>query len=275
MGIVSFKDVSFSYDEGVSVLSQVSLEIEEGEFVCILGGNGSGKSTLAKHINALLLPDTGSVYTCGMDTSNEEEMYKIRSRAGMVFQNPDDQLVSSIVENDVAFGPENLGLPSAEIRARVTSSLEKVGMSKSEQLETHSLSGGQKQCVALAGVLAMDVDILILDEATAMLDPEARIRVMEIARQLHAAGMTIIMITHFMEEAAQSDRVVIMENSRIILDGPPSEILINKEALSKMKLDVPPACDISITLQNLGLPIKIHTKNANLEEEICQLLLNK
>ena len=202
-------------------------------------------------------------------------MFRIRSRAGMVFQNPDDQIVSSIVENDVAFGPENLGLPSAEIRARVTSSLEKVGMSKSELLETHSLSGGQKQCVALAGVLAMDVDILILDEATAMLDPEARIRVMKIARQLHAAGMTIIMITHFMEEAAQSDRVVIMENSQIIHDGAPSEILVNKEALSKMKLDVPPACDISMRLQKLGLPINTHTTNKGLEEEICQLLLNK
>ena len=275
MGIVSIKDVTFSYNEDVSVLNQVSLEIEKGEFVCILGGNGSGKSTLAKHINALLLPDAGSVCTCDMDTSNEKMVFKIRSQAGMVFQNPDDQIVASIVENDVAFGPENLGIASEEIRNRVTTSLEKVGMSGSELLETHSLSGGQKQCVALAGVLAMNVDILILDEATAMLDPQARRRVMDIVKQLHATGMTIIMITHFMEEAAQSDRIVIMENSRIALDGPPSEILVNKEALSKLNLDVPPACAISMRLQDLGLPINIHTTNKGLEEELCQLLLNK
>ena len=201
---------SFTYDGDAFVLQDVDIRIGRGEFVAILGGNGSGKSTLAKHMNALLTPDEGRVVVLGRDTSDPEAVYAIRSRAGMVFQNPDDQLVASLVENDVAFGPENLGIPAAELRARVDESLEAVGLEGFQKRETTALSGGQKQRVAVAGVLAMRPDIVILDEATSMLDPQGRAALLDLCRTLHEAGITIVMITHFMEEAAPPQRVIVL-----------------------------------------------------------------
>ena len=213
--IIRVSDVSFTYDGETLALSGASVRIARGEFVCVLGGNGSGKSTLAKHLNALLVPDKGQVEVCGMDTSEREHTYAIRQSAGMVFQNPDDQLVASLVEDDVAFGPENLGVPTAELRKRVTQRLQDVGLSGFEKHETHALSGGQKQRVAIAGALAMNPEILILDEASAMLDPRGRKGLMRVVRSLNDQGMTVVMITHFMEEAALADRIIVLDGGKV------------------------------------------------------------
>mgnify|MGYP002769733239 FL=1 len=253
--IICMRDVSFTYDGEAFALSGASVQIQRGEFVCILGGNGSGKSTLAKHLNALLVPDKGQVEVCGMDTSERQHTYAIRQSAGMVFQNPDDQLVASIVEDDVAFGPENLGVPTAELRERVAQRLEDVGLSGFEKHETHALSGGQKQRVAIAGALAMNPEILILDEASAMLDPRGRKGLMRVVRSLNDQGMTVVMITHFMEEAALADRVIVLDEGKVARVGTPEEVLIDVDALSALNLEVPFAAELSQALRRAGVPV--------------------
>lgn len=253
--IIRVSDVSFTYDGETLALSGASALIERGEFVCILGGNGSGKSTLAKHLNALLVPDKGRVEVCGMDTSARQHTYAIRQSAGMVFQNPDDQLVASIVEDDVAFGPENLGVPTAELRERVAQRLQDVGLSGFEKHETHALSGGQKQRVAIAGALAMNPEILILDEASAMLDPRGRKGLMRVVRSLNDQGMTVVMITHFMEEAALADRVIVLDGGKVARVGTPEEVLIDVDALSALNLEVPFAAELSQALRRAGVPV--------------------
>ena len=263
--IICVRDVSFTYDGEAFALSGASAQIERGEFVCILGGNGSGKSTLAKHLNALLVPDKGQVEVCGMDTSERQHTYAIRQSAGMVFQNPDDQLVASLVEDDVAFGPENLGVPTAELRQRVTQRLEDVGLSGFEKHETHALSGGQKQRVAIAGALAMNPEILILDEASAMLDPRGRKGLIRVVRSLNDQGMTVVMITHFMEEAALADRVIVLDEGKVARVGTPQEVLVDVDALSALNLEVPFAADLSQALRRAG----VHVAAAVTEEELA------
>lgn len=262
---------SFTYDGDAFVLQDVDICIGRGEFVAILGGNGSGKSTLAKHMNSLLTPDEGRVVVLGRDTSDPEAVYAIRSRAGMVFQNPDDQLVASLVENDVAFGPENLGIPAAELRARVDESLEAVGLEGFQKRETTALSGGQKQRVAVAGVLAMRPDIVILDEATSMLDPQGRAALLDLCRTLHEAGITIVMITHFMEEAALAQRVIVLNGGRVACSGTPDEVLSQAGLLEHLNLDVPFACALSLALRRQGVDAGVHVRPQELKEELCRL----
>ena len=269
--IICVRDVSFTYDGEAFALSGASAQIERGEFVCILGGNGSGKSTLAKHLNALLVPDKGQVEVCGMDTSEREHAYAIRQSAGMVFQNPDDQLVASLVEDDVAFGPENLGVPTAELRERVTQRLEDVGLSGFEKHETHALSGGQKQRVAIAGALAMNPEILILDEASAMLDPRGRKGLMRVVRSLNDQGMTIVMITHFMEEAALADRVIVLDEGKVARVGTPQEVLVDVDALSALNLEVPFAAELSQALRRAGVPVTAAVTEEELAKSVFSL----
>ena len=269
--IICVRDVSFTYDGEAFALSGASAQIERGEFVCILGGNGSGKSTLAKHLNALLVPDKGRVEVCGMDTSEREHTYAIRQSAGMVFQNPDDQLVASLVEDDVAFGPENLGVPTVELRKRVTQRLEDVGLSGFEKHETHALSGGQKQRVAIAGALAMNPEILILDEASAMLDPRGRKGLMRVVRSLNDQGMTVVMITHFMEEAALADRVIVLDEGKVARVGTPQEVLVDVDALSALNLEVPFAADLSQALRRAGVPVAATVTEEELAESVFSL----
>lgn len=268
--MIECRGVSFSYDGAVSALDSVDLNIEDGEFFCILGGNGSGKSTFAKHLNALLQPDAGTVRINGMDASDPELVYDIRSTAGMVFQNPDDQLVATLVEDDVAFGPENLGVPSAQIAQRVREALKGVGLVGFERHETHALSGGQKQRVALAGVLAMEPRVLILDEASSMLDPRGRKGLMKACRALHARGMTIVMITHFMEEAAEADRVVVFQAGRVAMLGTPEEILTRADELAQLNLDMPESCRLGMALREKGMPICAKVREADMVADIAQ-----
>lgn len=268
--MIECRGVSFSYDGAVSALDGVDLNIEDGEFFCILGGNGSGKSTFAKHLNALLQPDAGTVRINGMDASDPELVYDIRSTAGMVFQNPDDQLVATLVEDDVAFGPENLGVPSAQIAQRVREALKGVGLVGFERHETHALSGGQKQRVALAGVLAMEPHVLILDEASSMLDPRGRKGLMKACRALHARGMTIVMITHFMEEAAEADRVAVFQTGRVAMLGAPEEILTRADELVQLNLDMPASCCLGRALREKGVPVCAQVREADMVAEIVQ-----
>lgn len=268
--MIECRGVSFSYDGAVSALDGVDLNIEDGEFFCILGGNGSGKSTFAKHLNALLQPDAGTVRINGMDASDPELVYDIRSTAGMVFQNPDDQLVATLVEDDVAFGPENLGVPSAQIAQRVREALKGVGLVGFERHETHALSGGQKQRVALAGVLAMEPHVLILDEASSMLDPRGRKGLMKACRALHARGMTIVMITHFMEEAAEADRVAVFQTGRVAMLGTPEEILTRADELVQLNLDMPASCCLGRALREKGVPVCAQVREADMVAEIVQ-----
>lgn len=267
--MIDIDNVRFTYDGVHFALDGVSAHVETGEFLCILGGNGSGKSTLAKHLNALLVPDEGRVVVDGMDTADAECTYAVRKTCGMVFQNPDDQLVASLVEDDVAFGPENLGIPTPELRERVTQALEDVGLSGFERHETHALSGGQKQRVAIAGVLAMNPSVLVLDEASAMLDPRGRAGLMRVCHELHERGMTIVMITHFMEEAAQADRVIVMERGRVALEGTPDEVLLRADALDHLNLDVPFAARLSLDARRAGANVA-PTVNA---DELAQRVL--
>ena len=269
--IICVRDVSFTYDGEAFALSGASAQVERGEFVCILGGNGSGKSTLAKHLNALLVPDKGQVEVCGMDTSERQHTYAIRQSAGMVFQNPDDQLVASLVEDDVAFGPENLGVTTAELRQRVTQRLEDVGLSGFEKHETHALSGGQKQRVAIAGALAMNPEILILDEASAMLDPRGRKGLMRVVRSLNDQGMTVVMITHFMEEAALADRVIVLDEGKVARVGTPQEVLVDVDALSALNLEVPFAAELSQALRRAGVPVAAAVTEEELAESVFSL----
>lgn len=269
--MIDLSDVRFSYDGKAPALAGVSAHVNAGEFVCILGGNGSGKSTLAKHMNALLLPDQGTVTVDGMSAADAECTYLIRQTAGMVFQNPDDQLVSTLVEDDVAFGPENLGIQLPELRERVTRALADVGLAGFERKETHALSGGQKQRVAIAGVLAMNPRILILDEASAMLDPRGRAGLMRVCRELHERGFTIVMITHFMEEAAQADRVIVLESGKVVCDGSPAQVLLQEDLLRRLNLDVPFATHLSHALRNAGVAVAPTVDDDALAAEILSL----
>ena len=269
--MIDCRGVSFSYDGVTPALDGIDLNIEDGEFFCILGGNGSGKSTFAKHLNALLQPDAGTVRINGMDASDPELVYDIRSTAGMVFQNPDDQLVATLVEDDVAFGPENLGVPSAQIAQRVREALKGVGLVGFERHETHALSGGQKQRVALAGVLAMEPRVLILDEASSMLDPRGRKGLMKVCRALRDRGMTIVMITHFMEEAAEADRVAVFRAGRVAMLGAPEEILTRADELAQLNLDMPASCSLGRALRAKGVPVCAQVREADMVAEIAQV----
>lgn len=273
--MIECRGVSFSYDGATPALDGIDLNIEDGEFFCILGGNGSGKSTFAKHLNALLQPDTGTVRVNGMDASDPELVYDIRSTAGMVFQNPDDQLVATLVEDDVAFGPENLGVPSAQIAQRVRDVLKAVGLVSFERHETHALSGGQKQRVALAGVLAMEPRVLILDEASSMLDPRGRKGLMKACRALHARGMTIVMITHFMEEAAEADRVAVFQAGRVAMLGTPEEILTRADELAQLNLDMPESCRLGMALRAKGVPVCAQVREADMVAEVAQVYADR
>jgi len=256
--IVKIDHLMFDYkrDEDnlpVNALHDVCLEIKRGSFTAIIGHNGSGKSTLAKNINALLLPSGGAVYVNGYDTKDDSKLWEIRQTAGMVFQNPDNQLVSSIVEDDVAFGPENLGIEPLEIRRRVDESLESVNMYELRKKAPHLLSGGQKQRVAIAGVIAMRPECIILDEPTAMLDPHGRREVMEIIHKLSREGITIVLITHFMEEAAQAERVIIMDQGQVQLDGSPEEVFAQFDLIESFGLSVPLAAELAHRLRLKGI----------------------
>lgn len=273
--MIECQGVSFSYDGAVPALDGVDLNIEDGEFFCILGGNGSGKSTFAKHLNALLQPDAGTVRINGMDASDPELVYDIRSTAGIVFQNPDDQLVATLVEDDVAFGPENLGVPSAQIAQRVREALKGVGLVGFERHETHALSGGQKQRVALAGVLAMEPRVLILDEASSMLDPRGRKGLMKACHVLHERGMTIVMITHFMEEAAEADRVAVFRAGRVAMLGTPEEILTRADGLVELNLDMPASCCLGMALRAKGVPVHAQVREADMVAEIAQVYADR
>ncbi len=250
---------SYPHEQGelqTLVLDDVSLDIKEGDFVALLGHNGSGKSTLARHFNALLLPTGGAVYVDGMDTREEALTFEIRRRVGLVQQNPDNQLVASIVEEDVAFGPENLGVPSQEIRERVDQALRAVEMYDYREHAPHKLSGGQKQRIAIAGILAMEPACIVLDEPTAMLDPRGRQEVMDTIQRLNREkGITIVLITHYMEEAAQANRVVVMNRGKLLLDGTPREVFSQVELLKEHRLDVPQTTELMDLLGKAGVPV--------------------
>lgn len=274
--IINIKDLKFCYTREtdqvlVEAIKDVNLEIEKGSFVSIIGRNGSGKSTLAKNINALLLPTEGTVYVKGFDTREDEHIWNIRQAAGMVFQNPDNQLVSSIVEDDVAFGPENLGIPPEEIRKRVDDSLQAVNMYEHRKKAPHLLSGGQKQRIAIAGVVAMMPECIIFDEPTAMLDPKGRAEVMAIINKLNSDGITIILITHFMDEAADADRVVIMDKGNVVLDGTPIEVFSKPDKIREIGLDVPVAVDLADRLRKKGINIpKNIIRTEEMVDYLCQ-----
>lgn len=273
MEAVHFENVKYSYrDDGQDfAVSGVTLSIEEGQFVAVLGRNGSGKSTLAKLINALLEPSSGKVSVFGMDTSDPKKTFEIRKSAGMVFQNPDNQTVASIVEDDVAFGPENIGVPRAEIGERIDFALRAVGMEQFRSSAPSRLSGGQKQRIAIAGVLAIRPKIMILDESTAMLDPKGRREVMDVIKKLNKEqGMTVILITHFMDEALQADRAVVMHRGEVVMDGTPEEIFARSEELETYNLTLPRAAYICKKLQEAGMPVANAFTAKELAEEICR-----
>lgn len=258
--IIKFDNVSFAYeleDEGiVNAVNDFSLEVPEGQFLAVLGHNGCGKSTVAKLINGILVPNKGKVTVEGMDTSDEEKTVDIRKTVGMVFQNPDNQIVATIVEDDVAFGPENLGVEPSEIRKAVDSALKAVGMYEFRKREPHRLSGGQKQRVAIAGVIAMNTKCIVMDEPTAMLDPQGRKEVMDTVMKLNREfGITVILITHYMDEAVKADRVIVMDGGRIALDGTPKEVFRNVERMKKLGLDVPQATELAYRLRKKGFKL--------------------
>jgi len=278
--MIKCTNVSFKYikdSEGIKeekyAVKNINLEVKKGEFLVVLGHNGSGKSTIAKHMNALVLPTDGTVVVDGLNTSDPENVWNIRAKAGMVFQNPDNQLVATIVEEDVAFGPENLGIEPTEIRRRVDDSLEKVGMSKYSRHAPHLLSGGQKQRVAIAGILAIQPQCIIFDEPTAMLDPSGRRDVLNNIKYLNKNyGMTIVLITHYMDEAAQADRIIVMDDGNIKMEGTPREIFPQVERMKEMGLDVPQVTQLAHELKKAG--IHINEKILNVDEmvnELCQL----
>ena len=255
---VQLNDVSYTYEEQAQpALSGVSAVIQPGEFVAVLGHNGSGKSTLAKLLNALYIPTEGNVLVCGYNTRDEKLVWEIRQRAGMIFQNPDNQIVATVVKEDVAFGLENLGVPTEEMIPRIESSLSAVRMSKYADTAPHMLSGGQKQRVAIAGILAMEPSVIIADEATAMLDPSGRKEVLETIRTLNRQkGITVIWITHFMEEAAQADRVLVITDGQIRLSGAPAEVFDRVDEMREMHLDVPHMTALAAELRAAGMPLK-------------------
>ncbi|WP_250672906.1 energy-coupling factor transporter ATPase [Paraclostridium ghonii] len=257
--IVSVEDISFEYiteDTKFKAIDKLSLHVKQGEFVVVIGHNGSGKSTLSKNLNAILMPTSGSIYINGLNTKEEDKLWDIRQTAGMVFQNPDNQIVATIVEEDVAFGPENLGIDPPEIRKRVEESLKSVGMYEMRDRQPHLLSGGQKQRVAIAGIIAMKPKCIIFDEATAMLDPSGRKEVMKTIKRLNKEeNISIMHITHFMEEAVDADRVVVMEKGRKVLEGTPKEVFSQVERLKNIGLDVPYMTELSKALKEEGIDI--------------------
>lgn len=272
--LIQFDHVTFQYDgAAVKALDDVTLSIEEGSFVAIVGHNGSGKSTLAKHINGLLLPTSGNVSVNGLLTNDEDNILSIRQQVGIVFQNPDNQIVTTIIEEDVAFGPENIGIPPAEIRERVDTALATVGMSEYAKKAVHQLSGGQKQRIAIAGMLALRPSILVMDEATAMLDPRGRSSLISTLKDLHDQGLTIIMVTQYMEEVPFCDRVIVMNHGKVVGDDTPIHIFSNEKLLKECSLDIPEAIRLSNKLKDAG--IKLSEKaifTEQIAEELCQLL---
>lgn len=258
MDKIELKNLTYEYTQDdknkKKALDNINLTIEKGSFVSIIGMNGSGKSTLARHLNGLLLPTEGTCTVDGMDTKSEKDIWKIRQKVGMVFQNPDNQIIAAIVEDDVAFGPENLGIIPEEIRKRVKESLEAVGMEDKRKFAPHLLSGGQKQLIAIAGVLAMRTDYMVLDEPTAMLDPSGRTAVIKAVQKLHEkCGMTIILITHFMDEAVLTDRIIVMHDGKIALDGTPREVFDNTKKIKELGLELPLAAQLAKKLEKRGL----------------------
>ena len=258
--IIRIENLIFEYKksedgEAVRAINDISLSVEKGSFTASLGKNGSGKSTLAKNLNGLLLPTQGVIYVNGYDTADDEHIWDVRQSAGMVFQNPDNQLVSAIVEDDVAFGPENLGIDPAEIRRRVDKALKDVNMGAFKGKPPHLLSGGQKQRVAIAGVVAMKPSCIIFDEPTAMLDPKGRSEIMNIISELHEEGITVVLITHFMEEAVRADRVIIMHDGEVFLDGSPQEVFSQKDKVLSVNLDIPLVVDLAEKLRQRGVSV--------------------
>ena len=250
------RDEEGNVEDILRALDEVTLEVQKGEFVAILGHNGSGKSTVAKHINALLSPTEGAVFVNDMDTQDEEHLWDIRKSAGMVFQNPDNQIVATVVEEDVAFGPENIGVPTEEIWRRVEESLEKVGMTAYRTHSPNKLSGGQKQRVAIAGIMAMRPDCIILDEPTAMLDPVGRNEVMKTVHELNKIeGVTILLITHYMDEVIDADRVIVMDEGKIVMQGTPRQVFSQVEKLKGYRLDVPQVTELAYELKKQGVPM--------------------
>ena len=282
MGIVRTKDLVYEYvkrDEDGNVeetnraIDNVNIDVERGQFIAILGHNGSGKSTLAKHINALLLPTEGAVYVKDMETADEKNVWDIRQNAGMIFQNPDNQIVGSVVEEDVGFGPENLGVPTEEIWERVGKALEAVGMTAYRDYSPNKLSGGQKQRVAIAGVVAMKPGCIIMDEPTAMLDPSGRREVINTAMELNKKeNVTIILITHYMEEAVNADKVFVMDKGKIVMEGTPREVFSQVERMQELRLDVPQATELAYKLSKAGIPLPDGILTSKeLVDAICQL----
>ena len=266
--MIEVKDLKYSYDsESLKLaLGGISLEIPQGQFVAVLGHNGSGKSTLAKHLNAILLPSGGSVMIDCMNTADENLLDQIRRKVGMVFQNPDNQIVATVVEEDVAFGPENLGVPPEEIRKRVDFALQTVDMTEFKDAQPHNLSGGQKQRISIAGIIAMMPKYIVLDEPTAMLDPKGRKEVMETIKLLNKEhGITIVLITHYMEEAAQADRVIVMDSGKVIIDDTPEMTFANVALLKSVGLDVPQVTDLMFRLRRAG----IHLRHDLLDVQSC------
>ena len=282
MGIIKAVKLCFDYMkygeddskiEKVRAIDDVTLDIKKGDFIAILGHNGSGKSTLAKHMNALLVPTEGTMWVDEIDTAGEEEIWKIRQKAGMVFQNPDNQIIGTVVEEDVGFGPENIGVPTDEIWARVDDSLTKVGMLKHRKKSPNRLSGGQKQRVAIAGVIAMQPECIIMDEPTAMLDPTGRKSVLRTVHELNEKlGITVILITHYMEEVIDADHVFVMDSGHIVMQGTPREIFSEVEKLKKYRLDVPQVTELAYELKKSGIdiPAGILTR-----EELVEALAEK
>ena len=273
--IISVKDVTFTYEEATEpALTGVTLDVKRGEFLAVLGHNGSGKSTLAKLLNALYLPTEGKVIACGFDTADEDHLWDIRQQAGMIFQNPDNQIVATVVREDVAFGMENLGVPHDEMVQRIDEALAAVRMTDYADSAPHMLSGGQKQRVAIAGILAMQPSVIIADEATAMLDPSGRKEVLKTIKRLNREnGITVVWITHFMEEAAQADRIVVMNKGTTVLSGTPREVFEQVETLREIHLDVPHMTDLSQDLRKEGMPLPAGILTVEeMAEEVCKLV---
>ncbi len=271
MSVIEAKNLTFRYSaDAEPVLKDLSLSVEPGEFVAVLGHNGSGKSTLAKHLNGICIPDGGALTVCGLDVTDPGNLPAVRRKVGMVFQNPDNQIIASVVEEDVAFALENLGVPHDEMHKRVQEALEAVDMAHYATHATYKLSGGQKQRVAIAGILAMRPDILVLDEPTAMLDPEGRAEVMGVLHKFHQEGMTVVLITHFMDEAAQADRIVVMNEGEILLDGAPGYVFQNAGLLWSVGLNVPQSTELMFLLREEGYRVPL----AVLTEEECITVLD-
>ncbi len=275
MGKAEIKDLEFQYEmtdaEPVKVLRGINLELKKGEFTAVLGHNGCGKSTLAKHLNAILLPTGGTVYIDGINTKDEDKVFDIRQRVGMVFQNPDNQIVTTIVEEDVAFALENLGVEPHEMRKRVDEALKAVNMYEYREHAPHQLSGGQKQRIAIAGVIAMRPEFIVLDEPTAMLDPQGRKEVIATIRRLNQEyGISVVLITHYMDEAVKADRVIVMDDGRTVMDGTPKEVFLRVEELKKLGLDVPQVTELVWELKKSGLDIDSDVIN---EEECVNALM--